>query len=85
MYSLLGHQGIQQVVIQGWIMHEMYLLWFISNLNVAFMLINSSSAYQIQSHCIMKHKIFIFFSVYISVYLIAIYIYNKPIWKFESK
>ena len=66
MYSLLGHQGIQQVVIQGWIMHEMYLLWFISNLNVAFMLINSSSAYQIQSHCIAKHKIFIFFSVYIS-------------------
>ena len=60
MYSLLGHQGIQQVVIQGWIMHEMYLLWFISNLNVAFMLINSSSAYQIQSHCITKHKIFIF-------------------------
>ena len=78
MYSLLGHQGIQQVVIQGWIMHEMYLLWFISNLNVAFMLINSSSAYQIQSHCITKHKIFIFFSVnseklyYTSMYLIAI-------------
>ena len=60
MYSLLGHQGIQQVVIQGWIMHEMYLLWFISNLNVAFMLINSSSAYQIQSHCITKQNIFIF-------------------------
>ena len=60
MYSLLGHQGIQQVVIQGWIMHEMYLLWFISNLNVAFMLINSSSAYQIQSHCITKQNISIF-------------------------
>ena len=76
MYSLLGHQGIQQVVIQGWIMHEMYLLWFISNLNVAFMLINSSSAYQIQSHCITKHKIFIFFSVYISDSNIHIWLSN---------